>query len=305
MLSKRSPNTTNSALTYLENFTHVELILSTCYDCLKKAAYEFAGENSDDMLVSGFVQNPDTFSYSRGWRGNERVAKRSATRWSTRSGGGIGPYHGDSSCTTRSEGFSRWRLPRGWKWGLKRFRWETQQGVNGSRHAGGAWNVSLEARRKRAGQRKGRGSRGEIPGAHVRAHTRVACCYAWTGTHVRARAHVPEVRRHTTVTPPPPLYHDDESARGLCSRKLGLPRSFGADPAMRRAVPSPFYFCNGAGSPLIFLVKIRERIDARSWKIDEREIVNSVSRKWLRCCGSGSSNFLTKIVMQMIHCRSR
>lgn len=35
-----------------------------------------------------------------------------------------------------------------------------------------------------------------------------------------------------------------------------------------------------ARAPVIFLVKIRKRIDARSRKIDEHEIVNSVSRKW-------------------------
>lgn len=81
------------------------------------------------------------------------------------------PYHDESSCTaTRSEGFSRRRLSRGCKWGLKRFRWETQQGVNGSRHAEGAWNVSLEEKQKKRDAREKRGIRGW--GMRVRAYTR-------------------------------------------------------------------------------------------------------------------------------------
>jgi len=124
------------------------------------------------------------------------------TRWSTRSGGGIGPYHGNSSCVTRSEGFSRRRLLRGRKWGLKRFRWETQQGVNGSRHAGGAWNVSLEARRKRVGRREGRRSRGEdYECTYTRAHTcRVLLC---VNKDIRARAHSTSPKSAAT----PPLHH--------------------------------------------------------------------------------------------------
>lgn len=168
------------------------------------------------------------------------------TRWSTRSGGGIGPYHCDSSYTTRSEGFSCRQQPRGWKWGLKRFRWETQQGVNGSRHAGGAWNVSLEARRKRAGQREGRGSRGDSERTYTHVHTcRVLLC---VNGDIRARAHSmsrspPPHRRYTTTTV---IYH--ESARVFVHESWVYLVLSVRIPRCDVAVPPPFYFCNGAGS---------------------------------------------------------
>lgn len=254
-------------------------------------------------------RNPDTFSYSRGWRGNERVAKRSATRWSTRSGGGIGPYHGDSSCTERSEGFSRRRLPRGWKWGLKRFRWETQQGVNGSRHAGGARNVSLEARRKRAGQRKGRGSRGETPGAHVHAHTRVACCYAWTGTHVRARGRAHSMSPKSAATPPLRRHHrytTTTKVRGVFVHESWVYLVLSVR-IQRRDAPSlrPSIFATARPR----LVDISCENTRAYWR-------TLMENRWARDCKQRVPemapvlrkrllNFLTKIVMQMIHCRSR
>lgn len=216
-------------------------------NCLKKSyvGIQTRRENSDDAHIRIRTES-DTFAYSRGCLANERVAKRSATRWSMREGwGGIGPYHGDSSCTTRSEGFSRRRLPRGWKWGLKRFRWETQQGVNGSRHAGGARNVSLEARRKRAGQRKreregGEEIGGETTSAHIYAHTRVACCYAWTRTHVRARIvrprSPPPHHRYTTTAVIPPR----RECAGSLFTKVGFTSFFRLRIPRRDATRHPF-----------------------------------------------------------------
>ncbi|KAL0105438.1 hypothetical protein PUN28_016831 [Cardiocondyla obscurior] len=63
----------------------------------------------------------------------------------------------------------------------KAFRWETQQGVNGSRHAGGARDVSLEAEEKKSGTASGAGerSRERIPYAHTYTGAHVSpCCYA-------------------------------------------------------------------------------------------------------------------------------
>lgn len=150
--------------------------------------------------------------------------------------------------------------------------------MNGSRHAGGAWNVSLEARRKRAGQSEGRGSRGDYGRTCTRAHTcRVLLCVNGD-TRARARSVSPEAtsplhhhHRYTTTTKVRGVFVPESWVYLVLS--VRIPRCDA--PSLR-----PSIFAT-ARAPVIFLVKIHERIDAHSRKIDEHKIVNSVSRKWL------------------------
>lgn len=161
----------------------------------------------------------------------------SASRNDRRQGEGdtreIGPYHGDSSCATRSEGFSR-RLPRGWRRGLKRFRWETQQGVNGSRHTRWRCPERFVRGEKKKRPRVGEDGASKHVCVHVRTYTikrRVSLCVNGD-TCARARNSEFATAYHCNST----------TARvwSLCSQKLGLPRSSSSTVA-----PSllPLYFC--------------------------------------------------------------
>lgn len=157
--------------------------------------------------------------------------------------------------------------------------------MNGSRHAGGARNVSLEARRKRAGEREraGRESGRDYECTYTRAHTcRVLLC---VNEDTRARAHSMSPKSAAT----PPLHHHHRyttmtKVRGVFVHESSvyLVLSVVSVRILRYDAPSlrPSIFAT-AWISVIFLVKIRERIDARSRKIDEHKIVNSVSRKWL------------------------
>ena len=115
------------------------------------------------------------------------------------------------------EGFSRrWLVPRGWKWAFKRFRWETQQGVNGSRRAvEETRNVPLQSERRKTGERERERERmarwdwerciGESE--RERKSTQTENVVRAQGTHMHARVHacVTASRCSTTSTSPPPL----------------------------------------------------------------------------------------------------
>lgn len=135
--------------------------------------YPHLGNRSqENTQVEKTLEWRDSYGIQHGSASRGVASPTSASRNDRRQGEGdtreIGPYHGDSSCTTRSEGFSR-RLPRGWRRGLKRFRWETQQGVNGSRRT--RWRCPerfVRGEKKKSARRRGRRKHVCV---HVRTYT--------------------------------------------------------------------------------------------------------------------------------------